>query len=260
MQMLSKTLLELYHTTNHAYLFVETPHRHGVLVVWLDNSERANVNGSPAVIRVPAICAHVKSIHSRWRQEPETGIFAVTFIDGCRRSFDANGHLVKWTELVLLIQQECELSWLGRDVRHHEGELSLCLATFVSENLAVQDTSLSIENHRPETGSFVSAQLTFLSPVETESCTFYEKESVFVFSLPSRSLSLTAKALRHLAWTMKSETSTVCAVGALNSIPGKNMDALIEVMDQESLRPLIDFRVPTYFSAYFDDVHLDFDI
>lgn len=247
-----------YQTTDHAYLLVETPGSgDAVLVVNLDNSERANKYGFPAATRIPAICEHVKSIYARWEASKSGNArFMVTFLEGCRRSFDHRGEEVSWAysdayvaPMIERIEEVCDVRWLRQDVRNNIGPMSFCLATFEKRppGAAKPEVEIEVTPHQLLSGGHgsVAAQLRFASG----------HESVWVVALPldlSPKEGLTVKALRQLTRLMKEDPSTVCAVGDLNSIAGINMDSLVQAMHEEGLTHLLDFKTPTYFGAYFD--------
>jgi hypothetical protein len=254
----SDSMGDQYQTTDHAYLLVETPGSgDAVLVVNLDNSERANKHGFPAATRIPAICEHVNSIYARWEASKSGNArFMVTFLEGCRRSFDHRGEEVSWTysdpyvaPMIERIEEVCGVRWLRQDVRNNIGPMSFCIATFekLPPGAAKPEVEIEVTPHQLLTGGHgsVAAQLRLAS----------EHESVWVVSLPldlSPKEGMTVKALRQLAKLMKEDPSAVGAVGDLNSIAGRNMDSLVQVLDDEGLNNLVNFTTPTYFGAYFD--------
>jgi hypothetical protein len=257
---------ETYQTTDHAYVLVETPRTHdAVLVVSLDNSERANKHGHPAADRIPAVCKHINKIFDEWRTKSrQPGHFMVTFLEGCRRSFTEfkwKGSIIveevpwdfptRWEKpMIVQIEEHCDVTWMNQDAKNNPGDMSFCLATFskTHESPATYDVHLATHSLITTGHGSAAVQLTFgAEPV---------RDSVWVVGLPldlsHEDGGVTGEALTELARLMKQDPNAVCAVGDMNTISGRNTDALLEVMASEGLKPLLNFTTPTYFGAYFD--------
>jgi hypothetical protein len=256
-----------YRTTDHAYVLVETP-RHGdaVLVVSLDNSERANKHDQPAGDRILEICKHVDKVYDEWDARSEgSERFVVTFLEGCRRSFHEVGyyrgkilHELPWVSesphkvsMVWMIEHYCGLTWLDRDVRE-SADTSFCVATFKKPRLVrgFRKRFFSKEVVAPyllPTSSTPAAAITFWNLVIAGGSARLDAETVWVAQLSPDNTS----ALRELAKLMKADRTSVCAVVDLNTT---HVASMLDVVSQEGLEPLVDLKLPTYFGAYFDTV------
>jgi len=219
-----------YLTTDHAIIKVKQAGA-TLLVVSLDNSERANKNGSPAFSRIPAICAAIKSIV---KDEP----FAVAFLESCRRSFDGDRE-VPWPEVVARIKQECGVVHLG-EFKNNPGDMSFGISLF---GRGVDPAFVAHERLLAEGFGNVALAVEF------------ENGSLFwVVGLPfDLSGATTLAAFNGLVDLMHRYPNSV-AVGDLNAIAEVCAKPMIDTLAKTNLRALVPFSTPTFFPAFFDPI------
>jgi hypothetical protein len=242
----------VYDTTDHA--LVEFAFRfygwqseeRRVLVVSLDNSERANKHGKPAFERVPRLCRRV-------REAIDGRPTVVVFLEAGRRSFEGR-RPVLWPEFMAELEYWCQLTH-QHTVRNNDGDLAFGIAVF--------DTAA---NWRGTGVAIIRTEALLKSDDNFGSVAvglhYRERQCggrnpiVWVVGLPFDMTGTTTTRATEKALDLFRHANTIAVLGDFNTVAGPLASAFLTAVANRNLTALVPLTLPTFFGAHFDAVQL----
>jgi hypothetical protein len=238
----------IYKTIDHLPFSVKITKNdkgYNVCYLSLDNSVRANSNGSPLKLRLPEICKLITRIIS------EVQDCVMLFSESLRPSFDGSNindrkNEMLWAEIKDYISEQCKLKYLGAGSNNDDlmsfGVSAFCTYSYVDEIKEVIPKRILTEG-------FGSGCI---------GIRFNDDTLVWGIHFPldfknKADANMGYKAMKGLCDLMKHTEGSVCALGDFNTILGYIEDAINSAIDPE-LKFLYVQDILTFFGAYYDTI------